>query len=567
MGRRPLLAAPARPAGAATPLAARTGAPRGVLLRKDPLEIRGFRGHIKKAPMRLPWRLFPALLLCALPASAQGDAPEPAPDPAAAACAFDVPLCRRGQAWAKRVAEAGPRTLVGPRLSQEELGELRFELTNLADDIEKAAALKKKTLGEAYAAVGPLLDRPWVNLRWMTQLAASRDLTALGDELARLDRKLARLDIDAAWISPGADSFLRDPLVARLNVLSAEGGELWRRVEALGRNVDGLGGKIENGAGPAGGIVDRLSAQGRLTERLNPFQTQVAGLAERTQRLALKLGVAPPALAGGKADASLSRIRGRLADPFAAARRPLESEGPGPALSPGPPALPSPLIPLHAPGLLEIRRAPAPVGRSWPADRPLFTGAAGRDADPEGTAAVEALRAKGQTKTVGDPVGRAAYVYSQKGETCALAASAQVLAEIHGVKPTPKVMRGLEDQLYAAAVKQGFFAGDNGDRRMRFKGTTPGQYVGSLLGVPVRRTYLATPEQLDASVKTGKMLLVATNAGKLWNDPAFANGGHLIVVTGAEVGKKGGEVLGVYVNDTGTNEGGRFMTRRQFLDA
>ncbi|TBR16778.1 hypothetical protein EPO15_18540 [bacterium] len=366
---------------------------------------------------------------------------------------------------------------------------------------------------------------------------------------------------------PGADPEAREPLVKRLDALSAEGGELWRRVEAVSRNVDGLGNKIENGAGPAGGIIDRLSAEGRLTERINPFETRVAALAGRTQRLALTLGVAPPALAGGRAAGSAGRLQGRLNDPFAAARRPLDDEGVGPALEPAPPALPSPLVAEHAPGLLEIRRAPSPVGRSWPADKPLFTGRKGRDADPAATAAVEALRHQGKTATVGDPAGRAAYVYRQEGETCALAASAQILAEIEGVKPTPKTMKRLEDQLYKEAVKRGYFAGDNGDPNMRFKGTTPGQYVGALLGVPVRRTYLATPAQLDASVKTGKMLLVATNAGKLWNDPAFANGGHLLVVTGAEVKKEGGEVLGFYVNDTGTNEGGRFIPREQFLQA
>lgn len=508
-------------------------------------------------------RLFPALLLAALPALA-GD---PAPDPAAPACGFDLTLCRRGKDWVQRVTQAGTRALIGPRVSQEELAELRTELVAVADDLEKTAAAKKKTTGEAYAAFGPLLDRPWDSLRWMTKVAASRDLTAVDEDLTALDRSLTKLEGDAAAVRPGADAERREPLIKRLDALSADGGELWRRVETVSRNVDGLGRKIENGAGPSGGIVDRLSAEGHLTHDINPFQTRVAELAARTQKLGLNLGVLPPAQMGSKTAGSLEKLGGRLGDPFAAARRPLDDEGPGPFMEPGPPSLPSPLIAQHAPGLLEIRRAPAPVGRSWPADKPLFTGRKGRDADPAATAEVEALRADGKTKTVGDPAGRAAFVYPQTGETCALAASAQILAEIEGIKPSPKTMKRLEDQLYDQAVKKGYFAGDNGNPRLRFTGVTPGQYVGSLLGVPTRRTYLATPEQLDASVKGGKMLLVATNAGKLWNDPAFANGGHLIVVTGAEVKKEGGEVLGFYVNDTGTNEGGRFIPRKQFLDA
>ena len=40
-----------------------------------------------------------------------------------------------------------------------------------------------------------------------------------------------------------------------------------------------------------------------------------------------------------------------------------------------------------------------------------------------------------------------------------------------------------------------------------------------------------------------------------------------MVVTGAEVKKADGTVLGFYINDTGTNEGGRFIPRRQFLKA
>lgn len=505
-------------------------------------------------------------LWLALPSAAADPAP-PADPALAKACAFDEALCRRGEGWAKRVREAGARSLVGPRLSQEELGTLRADIIDLANEIDKAAAKKKTALPEAFAAFKDLLDPPYESLDWMTKVAADRDLTALGEDMNALDGRLKALERDAARLRPGAEAEAKEPLIRRLDAVSADGGELWRRVEALSRNIDGLGRRIDNGAGPAGGIIQQLSAAGRLGERVNPFQSRVAELAGRSQRVALLLGAAPPALVGGKAAGSLERLEGRLADPFSAARRALPDEGPGPVGEPGPPALPSPMLPAAAPDLLEIRRAPAPVGRTWPAGRPLFTGGRGRDADPEDTAAVEALRAKGGTRTFGDPAGRAAYVFPQTGETCALAASAQILAEISGVKPEPKTMKRLEDQLYREAVRRGYFAGDNGSPRLRFTGTTPGQYVGALLGVPIRRTYLATTEQLDRAVQGGRMLLVATNTGKLWNDARFANGGHLVVVTGAEARKSDGTVLGYYINDTGTNEGGRFVPREQFLDA
>jgi hypothetical protein len=204
----------------------------------------------------------------------------------------------------------------------------------------------------------------------------------------------------------------------------------------------------------------------------------------------------------------------------------------------------------------------------WPKNKPFNTGRKGRDSEPAETAAVEALRRAGQTSTVGDPVRRARLVYHQNGETCALAVQAEVLAELHGLDPGSKGMRALEDKLYEEAVRKGYFEGDVADPRTRWKGgTTPNQYMGSLLGVPVRRTALASPEQLDAAVKTGKMLIVNGNTGTLWNDPKFANGGHAFVVTGAEVRRDTGEVLGYYINDTGTNEGGRFVARGQFMKA
>jgi len=53
---------------------------------------------------------------------------------------------------------------------------------------------------------------------------------------------------------------------------------------------------------------------------------------------------------------------------------------------------------------------------------------------------------------------------------------------------------------------------------------------------------------------------------KIWNDPKRKNGSHVVVITGAELGRNG-ELLGYYINDTGTNDAGRFVTAKQFLDA
>ena len=91
--------------------------------------------------------------------------------------------------------------------------------------------------------------------------------------------------------------------------------------------------------------------------------------------------------------------------------------------------------------------------------------------------------------------------------------------------------------------------------------------MGALLDMPATRHFAATKEELFAAVSKGRMVIVSANTGKLWNNPKFAHGGHVVVITGAEVGRVDGELLGYYINDTGTDVGGRFITAKQFHGA
>ena len=60
------------------------------------------------------------------------------------------------------------------------------------------------------------------------------------------------------------------------------------------------------------------------------------------------------------------------------------------------------------------------------------------------------------------------------------------------------------------------------------------------------------------------MIIIGADTERLWNDRKFRGGGHFVAVTGAEMDRKSGKPLGYYINDTGTNEGGRFITLKQF---
>lgn len=430
----------------------------------------------------------------------------------------------------------------------------------------------------------------------------------LSAEESRADKLMA--DLNASVLSNAA----QESVYARLDALNADATRTWREVKAFSLNVDRLGTPIESKA------EGKMGAPGALvSEFVNPMQARVAGLRDRLAKIKRAAEAGGPARTAREAaahDASKA-VGARLAakgldrdvferrdleDPAAAglAARPPPAE-PGPPSSMGGPPRPMPsgvdfdpnhvnltvspktLLDNRPPPEIERPTTPLPPRTWWQkvtGASPLYGGGVFTEKDKDGkkvtvvmdafpkeTSRIAALREKGRTETVGDPGGRAQYVFRQMGGTCALASQAQMYAEAHGIKPTRAAMRKIEDEFFAKARETAQFNGSAADPKQRWEGGgTPDENLGNMLDTPVKKHYLAKDEELLAAVSRGKMVMIAANTGLLWNDKRHLSGGHAVVVTGAEVDKDGA-LLGYYINDTGTDEAARFVSAKQFMPA
>ncbi len=421
-----------------------------------------------------------------------------------------------------------------------------------------------------------------------------------------------RIFLDLSAVEGRADELMADinssvmtdasqaAAVSRLDALNADATRTWEDVKIYSRNIDRLGAPIKSTAEGTMGLPGT-----RVKHFVNPMQERVAGLRDRLIKIKQAAEAAGPARARGEAAAheAAKSVGARLAekgltrDVFEhkdALEIPSTGARPPPAVSPSFTPLPVPLsidryrdparsdpnqinLTVSPKWLLNSRPPPAVERPTTPLPprtvRQRLTGASplyggGRyDAYPKETARVAALRGKGQTETVGDPGGRAKYNFRQMGNTCALAASAQMYAEAHGIKPTRGAMREIEDTFYERAQASNQFTGSSADPGQRWEGGTWDEYLGNMLDTPVKKHYLAKDEDLFKAVSGGKMVMISANTGLLWNDKRHLSGGHLVVVTGALVAKEDGSLLGYFINDTGTNTAARFISAKQFLPA
>lgn len=84
-------------------------------------------------------------------------------------------------------------------------------------------------------------------------------------------------------------------------------------------------------------------------------------------------------------------------------------------------------------------------------------------------------------------------------------------------------------------------------------------------GIPARVETHGGLSELAEWVQEGRGIIVEVNAGELWNDAnAYEHGqaNHAIVVTGAGIDPRSGQLLGFYVNDSGRGypgDSGRFV--------
>ena len=127
-----------------------------------------------------------------------------------------------------------------------------------------------------------------------------------------------------------------------------------------------------------------------------------------------------------------------------------------------------------------------------------------------------------------------------------------------------------ESQVVSEAVKMRFceITGDPASSG----GTSPHTQVELLetYGVAAHVERIQTLVQLAHIVERGHSVIAEVNAGRLWNDVAYYDWGHMnhaIVVTGVARDASNGRILGFFVNDSGRGapgDAGRFVPEDRF---
>jgi hypothetical protein len=77
-------------------------------------------------------------------------------------------------------------------------------------------------------------------------------------------------------------------------------------------------------------------------------------------------------------------------------------------------------------------------------------------------------------------------------------------------------------------------------------------------------------DTLNNYLKEGKSVIASVNAGELWNDPNYYDNGqnnHAVLVTGTAGKPENGNLLGFFINDSGTGESGQFVDKEKMSAA
>ena len=202
-------------------------------------------------------------------------------------------------------------------------------------------------------------------------------------------------------------------------------------------------------------------------------------------------------------------------------------------------------------------------------------------------AKVAIWHALGMTKTVGHPEQKVPLVFEQYNGTCGIAALTQYM-QAHGQKVTVQDLskisrdRGISD-----------FSGDNPNA---WGGTYSGGEgrAAQLYGyhsddsfwetLPPAKANKSDPrcdrciqrcqredqKRLEDAILNHQGAIVSVSTKFFWgpsesNGPAYAD--HYVYVTGEEMNTSTHKIVGYYINDSGTGEGGRFVNAKTFLRA
>ncbi|MBI5595630.1 MAG: hypothetical protein HY928_06010 [Elusimicrobia bacterium] len=419
-----------------------------------------------------------------------------------------------------------------------------------------------KELGDqAYGAGvrGPLMDRILKSMEACDQ---------------RLDESLDKDGVVLEYALRGLDAEVRS-FLGQAEAASADGsleGALPALRERYLRRYHGQDGlllamyvSLYRGSTSAGYFGAQGSTRRSLDTKVNPAAKRMAALVPKVKRLEDLLGLDPTAEPSRpmerrieSPEESMERAK-MMFVPERATLRALGDEI-GVAVEAYKPRLPKGLsgVKEAAPPAPVILPAEQEAQRFFKTPRGLYEGGTALDDELADRRKGYEARKKGETARVGDPYGRARLVHRQQGQTCAVVAQQQVLQEL-GLLPKGSAWRA--ERLLARE------AGPQNDYEVN---GAPWESWGRLLterGVLVRTRADAPNSELEAAVKTGKLVIVDVDAGLLWRSPRFSGGGHAVVVTGAEVGRKDGKVKGYYINDSGTGEAARFVSAELMLSS
>lgn len=146
---------------------------------------------------------------------------------------------------------------------------------------------------------------------------------------------------------------------------------------------------------------------------------------------------------------------------------------------------------------------------------------------------------------IGDPVTDARYWHEQQHpDTCAIVAQEGIIAKHTGENP------GEEELRREALANKWYVTG----REPKENGTKP-QDVGKLMEayqVPVGFKGSGDMNILEQELAQGHDVIVAVDAGHLWQDAKSLGSGHAVWVTGLETDNNG-KVTNVFLNDSGNS--------------
>ena len=153
----------------------------------------------------------------------------------------------------------------------------------------------------------------------------------------------------------------------------------------------------------------------------------------------------------------------------------------------------------------------------------------------------------------------------QHHNNCGVQSSAQLINQATGQKLDEEAMLGLA---IAGGYAESPKPGDAGQLPQPGGGTTAADRQALLaeLGVPSEVMRNPTKEQLAEALKENKGVVANVDAGELWQDPRYENGGHAVVITEGDFNEHG-ELTHVYINDTGNNQQGRRLSADEMLKA